>query len=511
MERHSRTQRDTARITLTEQVFRAQDSWSVTGQLIAFGSMASLTPVSASGAASDPLSRKASSADDPSKVAKMGERVAAAMKLRIAPEATRLSPSNVGISPCNRLFSVHQVHNTILKSFGVDGHDPNRPQVGICCEVRDPVASLALEKHNQHLADNSPLMPKVEPGLIRYEALACTHYNVALLLVAQGRQSPSGDLASLKDSSPTLAQAAAEGHLWVVLPENLSSALKTDICTWRNQDQNENQTLTDGELIRMSKLSVEKYLAVAGPGPGKVVLPLQQIVTAACMATPLKMNPVVMGSYCKFVCQMAAEQKTHLVEEFLQFWSASVDPALRCIPNTFFESLCKFKPLEKQGLLRMHMAMAMYCKEGSTPKAKPTPDSAGLFTAKDLETLNKQKPEVLVPLVSQGLAKVHTVCKPLLQELPVHIVRAEVVAIGTPLVRLLFGKALTLEVPPGGAESWTWCPVATDKVTEDKVNKILGWWAQHLDGLYPYMNLPKGMGLAEHLPVVPSLPVLEDV
>ena len=161
----------------------------------------------------------------------MGERVAAAMRLRVAHGEARLSPSSVGISPWNRLFSVHQVHNTILKSFCVDGHDPNRPQVGICCEVREPGARLALEIHNKNLADSSPLMPRVETGAILYEALACTHYNVALLLVAQGRPSPSGDPLSIKDSSPTLEQAAVEGHLWVVLPEHLASALKNDICT----------------------------------------------------------------------------------------------------------------------------------------------------------------------------------------------------------------------------------------------------------------------------------------
>ena len=258
----------------------------------------------------------------------------------------------------------------------------------------------------------------------------------------------------------------------------------------------------------MSKLSVDKYMAKAGPG--KVALPLQEIATAACMATPLKLNPVVMGSYCKFVCQMAAEQKMYLVEEFLQFWSATVDPAHRCIPNTFFESMCKFKPLEKHGLLRMHMAMAMYCEEGCTLKARPTPDSAGLLTAKDLEALAKQNPEVIVPLVSDGLIRVHIICKPQLKQLPVHIVRAEVAAAGTLLVRLLFGKALTLEVGPGGPESWGKCPVQTGRVTVEKVNKILGWWAQHLDVLYPDMRLSKNMELEEHLPPA-EVAIIEEI
>jgi len=275
--------------------------------------------------------RKPSSLDDAGKEKKLADRVKEAMRSRVDPGELRLKPSSVGISPLNRLFSVHQVHNTILKSFWVDGHDPMRPQVGICCEVRDPAARLSLEAHNKAMSDNSPLMPRVEPGALRYEALACTHYNTALLLVAQGRASPSGCLSSLKAGSESLAQAALEGHLWVVLPETLSAGLKNDICTWRNQDQNENQALTDGELIRLAKLSVVNYLAKAGPG--KVSMPLAQITAAACFSTPLRLNPAVMGSYCKSVCQMAAEGKLHLVDEFLQFWSATVDPSRVCIPK----------------------------------------------------------------------------------------------------------------------------------------------------------------------------------
>ena len=67
--------------------------------------------------------------------------------------------------------------------------------------------------------------------------------------------------------------------MWIARPEPLASSLKSDICAWHNQDQHENQTLTDGELTRMAKMSVEKYLAKAGHG--KVHLPLQEIATAA--------------------------------------------------------------------------------------------------------------------------------------------------------------------------------------------------------------------------------------
>ena len=82
--------------------------------------------------------RPKSSSRDPSKLALLAERVKAVMGKSVYPDAKRISPHEVGVSPLNRLFSVHQAHNTILKSFVKEGHDPGRPQVGICCEVRGP-------------------------------------------------------------------------------------------------------------------------------------------------------------------------------------------------------------------------------------------------------------------------------------------------------------------------------------------------------------------------------------
>ena len=55
---------------------------------------------------------------------------------------------------------------------------------------------------------------------------------------------------------------------------------------------------------------------------------------------------------------------------------------------------------------------------------------------------------------------------------------------------MLFGKPMESEflAKPGGAETWLKCPVVTGKVTEEKINKALGWWATHLDALYPELN-----------------------
>ena len=148
------------------------------------------------------LNRPLSSVEDPSKSSLLADRVRGALKRALYPEPRRIAPGDVGISPLNRLFSVHQVHNQILASFVNEGFDPDRPHVGVCCEVRDPGAREALERYNMHMSSQSPLMPIVEPGRIQYEGLANTHFNVALRLVQKAAYSPAGDLSKLKEDRP---------------------------------------------------------------------------------------------------------------------------------------------------------------------------------------------------------------------------------------------------------------------------------------------------------------------
>ena len=346
-------------------------------------------------------------------------------------------------------------------------------------------------------------MPKTEPGVIQYEGLACTHYNVALRLVNNSAYSPNVDLARLKDERPSLAEASSLGHHWVVLPEGLSDSLKKDVSVWRNKDQNENQALTDGELIRMAKDAVGKYLENASPGQALQV-PLASITTAACLGTPLKIQQAVMGSFCKFVCQMATERHMSLVNEFLQFWTSSVDPQEMAIPHTYFDALHKCKVLQKNPKLRLHMSMAMYCKEGLSLKTRPTPDAAGFLTAKDMEKLGAPEVAFTVPLATAALDKLYDVYKPLLANtLGAHVVREEVVFAGTMVVRLLFGKPMaTNKVSAPG--TLLKCPIVTGKLTQDKLNRIFGWWAKQIDDTYPGLAFSSNAGLTDFLPVAPA-------
>ena len=94
-------------------------------------------------------------------------------------------------------------------------------------------------------------------------------------------------------------------------------------------------------------------------------------------------------------------------------------------------------------MLRLHMSMAMYCKEGLTLKTRPTPGSAGFLGTKDMDKLGTPEVSSTVPLASAALGKLHDAYKPLLAStLGDFTVREEVLFAGTMLVRLQFGKPL---------------------------------------------------------------------
>ena len=107
--------------------------------------------------------------DDPVKATKMGKRFNEAMALALNEGNPGLvDPRMTGISPVNRLFSVMQCHNVILKGILKDGHDPTRPAPGILAEVKEPKEIKALGDHNEKLS-SSPLMPPLHRDLLRYE------------------------------------------------------------------------------------------------------------------------------------------------------------------------------------------------------------------------------------------------------------------------------------------------------------------------------------------------------
>ena len=146
------------------------------------------------------------------------------------------------------------------------------------------------------------------------------------------------------------------------------------------------------------------------------------------------------------------------------------------------------------------MSMAMNCKEGLTLKTRPTPDSAGFLVATDMDKLGKPEVSFTVPLASAALDKLHDAYKPLLAStLGYFVVREEFLFAGTMIVRLLFGKPLATN-KVGAPGTLLKCPIVTGKLTQDKLNKLFGWWAKQIDDTYPDLAFSSKAGLPEFCP-----------
>ena len=272
-------------------------------------------------------------------------------------EPRKLPPHYLGVSPLNRQFSVQHVHQGILASFKDYGHSQMRTQIGICVQHKAGSKTLAeLRKHNEQLSDCSPLFPRHAAERMDYECLASTHYNVALRLVSSSAQSPVGDLTQMRLNDESLAQVAADGHRWIVLDgAKVSDNDKRDICSWMNASQNQDQAVTDGELLRLALACIEDLAAEkhkSHPGKTKHDLPVAQLVSAVCFRCPMPLNKSIVSSYALFVGAYAKEGRLDLVHELLAFWTSHVDPKRICIPHKLWGALAEAKSLAGRPLLR---------------------------------------------------------------------------------------------------------------------------------------------------------------
>ena len=102
-----------------------------------------------------------------------------------------------------------------------------------------------------------------------------------------------------------------------------------------------------------------------------------------------------------------------------------------------------------------------------------------------------------VPLATAAPDKLHGAYKLLLaSSLGAHVVREEVVFAGTMIARLLFGKSMaTNKVSAPG--TLLKCPIVTGKLTQEKLNRIFGWWAKQIDDTYPDLAFSSKAGWTE--------------
>ena len=199
------------------------------------------------------------------------------------------------------------------------------------------------------------------------------------------------------------------------------------------------------------------------------------------------------------MCVMAADLHLHLVGEFLDFWTANVDPSAMSLAHTYLDNLCKNKALVKKPLTRLALALVMYTEEGCLSRTPPSPNVCGLVTTADLGHL--EKTPLVAEILEQTLAKMEKDWRPILTNAhgpQNHEVAFLVRAFQLLMARAALGKKLDPVLGP--------CTVLTGKLTVEKANELAGFWAKSVDSKFPSLNFSKVTGLSKFQTMVAIAP-----
>ena len=203
------------------------------------------------------------------------------------------------------------------------------------------------------------------------------------------------------------------------------------------------------------------------------------------------------------MCLMASEACMPLVEEFLEFWTGNVDPSALSLPHNFLDFMCKSKVLAGKPQTRLAIAFAMYTKEGSQSRTPPVPDVCGLISHNDIASL--EKTPFVAELMERTLERLQMQWRPMMEQHTSKCnwqVMTSVRALQILVVRVALGKKLDPVLGP--------CAVVPGKLTAEKMNELLGFWAKSVDNTFPSLDFAKTTGLSKFQTMAAG-PVASDV
>ena len=265
----------------------------------------------------------AGSLQDPGKFSKLAQRVEKTLNGKIHHEPKQLDPKQILVAPLNRDGAppnVKHIHEQILKSFLKQGFDSTRPLVGICVCFTSQEGKRALIEHNRKFTEGCPLLPPIDEAAAMYGALAGSHLNLALRILQANSASCIGDLSSLVHGEGYLKDVVANGHRWWILPEGTSREAQLAVSLWRNQDQNENQSIHEIEIL----LTIQATAAEASKT--SETLKMGDLVSRAGKRNPARISSTVLQTLAKYFSQFLEEGNVHLINELVDFHAFSVNP-----------------------------------------------------------------------------------------------------------------------------------------------------------------------------------------
>ena len=185
-----------------------------------------------------------SAVSDAGKAFKLAARVEKVMQTCINAEPKQLQPGALLVDLCNRDGAppnIQHVHQQILKSFVTQGFDRTRPAVGICVKYTSVEGKSRLIEHNRRFSAGTSLLPPIDESQAMHGAIAGSHFNLALRILASGIGSPAADITTVVDG--TLAEFVKDGHKWWILPEETPLQDIVDVSLWRNQECTRSSTM----------------------------------------------------------------------------------------------------------------------------------------------------------------------------------------------------------------------------------------------------------------------------
>ena len=371
---------------------------------------------------------------------KLGHRVAQYMlEYRCNDEPEHIAPNLVGVSPNNRAGAdpnLQVVHNRIVKSFHIDGHDPSRHPPGIVVRCTSGPAKAALVDYNLRFSEGRPLLPSVDKEGMTYATLAGSHLTLAVKCVKDNMQSPHllTQLGQLAKDDEKLRNVVNKGLKYWILKEDTPVDAQREISQWRSQDQNSSQAFHEIELVHALSLATKKE---ALRNPRVVLANVCAIVTSKA---PVALAPLGVSAVGRYVIGFYSANMGRLVHELCQFHSAHVDPQQLSVGHTFFEAVCKAANLGDAHWVRYFLVRAMYTTDSVLPRQRPQPDQCSLFSSGEVDTFAGSKD--FVTRVEGYLSSAHALYLPHLERHMTKNVASDFLGeLGCAIVRVALGKS----------------------------------------------------------------------
>ena len=382
----------------------------------------------------------------------------------------RFKPHTCGVSQWNRKGqspNLMYIHGPLFDNMKKDGFDPKRAKPGLAIVYSSgPKLDAALD-YNKRIAEFAPGMwPPVDAEHMRHFTLSFSHMTIKLRLheAASVCELTGKSFKVDKDDDEDLHYVAKEGHEYIALSEDTTEEEAQLLSDWYNSDQDQNTGSSEASILKTIQLVVQAMVRESK------LLRVSSVVQKVAEQSIVKINPLAIGHYAKFVIELGAED---LIDEWLMFFSTNVNPIdLACPPalfNSITTELGKYAPLVK-----VNVAQIIYDPSVVQINQRPIPDSVKFVTAKEIENVAKDNTKVLTVeafLKANRALTQNIICKHTSKQFFLTVIRM----FEHNVVRLVFGKPLLPDYKVSKS--------VFGKFTAGKMNILQYDWVMHLQSM----------------------------